>query len=372
MSKNAKTSSFNSEAATKYRSRSRSPMHDQLKQEGKLIQFHIPKKISAQSQVPWITQPTLQINDPLLQLHEEIIDFFDFMQPTEREKKAREELLIRIKKVIKGIWPESEVHIFGSYETGLWLPNSDLDIMVLTFNSDPAEDLIHTLSRSDLMHMASEMDLITSATVPILKFRDKSSSIYVDICFNTENGVQGVSIVKSYLEVYPEARYLVCVIKYFLKQRGLNETYSGGIGSFLSFCMVIASIQQHPSRPKNPSNFNRFLLSHYLVFFFKFFGEEFKYETNALSIRDQGSVFRKSSKNWLNNDRNSLLTLECPQNPGTDLARSSFAMETVKKSFYHCYRLLCATCSHISPTPLGLVIRFDETIAARASLKGKN
>jgi non-canonical poly(A) RNA polymerase PAPD5/7 len=35
------------------------------------------------------------------------------------------------------------------------------------------------------------------------------------------------------MERYPEVKYLAICLKYFLKQRGLNETYEGGVGSFL-------------------------------------------------------------------------------------------------------------------------------------------
>jgi non-canonical poly(A) RNA polymerase PAPD5/7 len=297
------------------------------------------------------------------------------MQPTESERKERKGLVQRIKKITKNLWPQADVFVFGSFETGLWLPNSDVDIVVLTYDDTPSEELIKTLAKGEILEMADEMDLITSATVPILKFKDRVTEIYVDVCFNTENGVQGAEIVKALLAKYPEAKYLVCVFKYFLKQRALNDTYSGGIGSFLLFCMVIASIQQHPSRLNNPQHFHRYILSHYLVFFLKFFGEDFKYDQNGISILDEGSIFRKSSKRWTLTDRSNFLTVECPQKPGTDLGRCSFAIETVKKAFSHSYRLLCSQTKSLGKTPLSLLIRLDETIESRGNLrcyKGKN
>ena len=45
-------------------------------------------------------------------------------------------------------------------------------------------------------------------------------------------------------EVYPEIKYLIMVMKCILKQRDLSETYTGGIGSFLLFCMILAFLRE--------------------------------------------------------------------------------------------------------------------------------
>jgi non-canonical poly(A) RNA polymerase PAPD5/7 len=75
------------------------------------------------------------------------------------------------------------------------------------------------------------VERITSARVPIVKTKIEGEP--VDICFNEYNGLTGVDYVRGYLNKYPEVKYLVVILKYFLKQRSLNETYEGGVGSFL-------------------------------------------------------------------------------------------------------------------------------------------
>jgi len=55
-------------------------------------------------------------------LHEEIVDFFNYMSPTEEEHVVRLNVVHRIKTVINNLWPESVVEIFGSFRTGLYLP----------------------------------------------------------------------------------------------------------------------------------------------------------------------------------------------------------------------------------------------------------
>lgn len=64
-----------------------------------------------------------------------------------------------------------------------------------------------------------------------------------DIAFNQIDGVTHLKEVSKLLKQFPESKYIIMVLKVVLKQRKLNETYSGGIGSFLLFCMVLAYIR---------------------------------------------------------------------------------------------------------------------------------
>ena len=256
--------------------------------------------------------------------------------------------------------------MFGSFETGLWLPNSDIDIVIMTGTDDASNDLINKFAyKVCSIEMASEMDRVFSARVPILKMKDKKTGVYLDISFNLENGLQGITLVKEYLDRYPEAKYIICVIKYFLKQRGLNDTYSGGIGSFLLFCMVISSLQHHPAHKGDRKYYSRYSLAHYLVHFFRLYGDDFNYETVGISIKGEGSYFKKKSRNWAYNDKPGSIAVECPQNPDTDLGRGSHGIDLVKRAFSHAYKLLCAQSKKLALTPLNMIIRNDELIQSR-------
>ena len=55
-------------------------------------------------------------------LHQEIEDFFQWMVPSAEEHRMRAGVVDRIENCIKFIWPAAQVHIFGSFKTGLYLP----------------------------------------------------------------------------------------------------------------------------------------------------------------------------------------------------------------------------------------------------------
>lgn len=65
----------------------------------------------------------------------------------------------------------------------------------------------------------------------------------IDISLNQLNGISAGKIVNSYLAALPAVRPLVLVIKSFLNQRGMNEVYSGGLGSYSVICLVISFLQ---------------------------------------------------------------------------------------------------------------------------------
>jgi non-canonical poly(A) RNA polymerase PAPD5/7 len=79
--------------------------------------------------------------------------------------------------------------------------------------------------------------------VPIVKYVDSETNCHVDVCFNQTNGPSNSKIIRKYLNEYWELRPLVMVLKYFLLQRDLNETYSGGIGSYSLVLLVISFLQ---------------------------------------------------------------------------------------------------------------------------------
>ena len=58
------------------------------------------------------------------------MEFCRFLEPTEEEAAARSAATARVAGVITAIWPDAVVEAFGSYATGLYLPTSDMDLVV--------------------------------------------------------------------------------------------------------------------------------------------------------------------------------------------------------------------------------------------------
>lgn len=128
--------------------------------------------------------------------------------------------------------------VFGSCATGLNLPQSDIDLLV--YHPEVKDiTMITRLSNALLKSgICRSIEPLKHTRVPLIKVVDKHSGIHLDISFNRTNGIYSVKLVKYLQKKYPELRPLIMVLKAFLKSRQLNETYHGGVGSFLLTMLV--------------------------------------------------------------------------------------------------------------------------------------
>ncbi len=177
----------------------------------------------------------------------------------------------------------------------------------------------------------SEQEEILGAKVPILKITEKATKIPMDICFNMLDGCKAIEPIKALLKKYPPLKPLVLVIKTFLRERKLNETYRGGIGSFLLIVMVVAFLQyQCKDKGRSLKDMN---LGELLIQFFRFYGSEFNHESLGITIIGEGSFYKKPTPD-------SGLSVENPQDPDVDLGKSVRHYNDVVKAFQFASDLL--------------------------------
>ncbi|XP_016126400.1 non-canonical poly(A) RNA polymerase PAPD7 [Sinocyclocheilus grahami] len=151
------------------------------------------------SGTPWKTR---KYNPGVDGLHEEIMDFYNFMSPRPEETTMRQEVVDRIESVIKELWPTAEVQIFGSFSTGLFLPTSDIDLVVFgKWEKPPLQQLEQALRQHNVAEPYS-IKVLDKATVPIIKLTDQETEVKVDISFNVETGIKAASFIKEYVKCY--------------------------------------------------------------------------------------------------------------------------------------------------------------------------
>lgn len=282
---------------------------------------------------PWVSAHTKALADPDRRLNSELMDLCAYLRPKPADISSQQAVIARVTAVVKDLWPCAEVRLFGSLETGLWVPGSDIDLTILMKTDMNVVRYLHQLADTlQRTRVAGHIQRIAHARVPIIKMNDRATRIQVDISFNQDNALRGVQMTKQYLTKYPELRYIVPALKYYLKQRGLNDTYSGGIGSFLLLCMAVAAVQQYASPD--------LVAGHYLVKFFKLFSEGLDYEREGVSIAGQGAVFSKRARGWTYSRDRELLALESPLDPEQDLGKNSYQIRQVRQAFSKAYRSL--------------------------------
>jgi len=270
-------------------------------------------------------------------LDQEIEDFVKWISPTEEERKMRLDVLERIQTVVQLVWPQARVEIIGSIKTELCLPTSDIDLVILGASRE-AFDVVPLFQLSLLLEehglsWPNGVNVITTAKVPIIKFQDRKSHCFIDIAFQVNTGIENTKIVQSFLAQYPLLRPLTLVIKYYLKQNNLNDTWSGGIGSYTLVIMITSYLQ---NLTKSGGLRDGESLANLLLGFFDVYGRRFNYTENGISVKDQG-YYNKKSRMWFNERFPNALSVEDPHNPEIDVGSASFEINKAKTAFENAY-----------------------------------
>lgn len=207
-----------------------------------------PSAASYGGTVPWLAS-LANLRSPWLRLHQEIVELSRYLTPSAEEVRDRCDAIQRVRRLVRSRWLGSRVSVFGSTVTGLYLPASDIDLVITGVGGTSAHDALLGLQLSlRRCSWARNVRFISSARVPIVKFEDAETNFHIDVSCNVGGGVATAKEVRKLLQLYPPLRPLSMLLKIFLQQRGLAEVYTGGVGSYCLLVMVAAFLKSHPSR----------------------------------------------------------------------------------------------------------------------------
>ncbi|KAH8388301.1 hypothetical protein KR093_003010, partial [Drosophila rubida] len=277
-------------------------------------------------------------------LHDEIEHFYNYIVSTPTEYLMRLEAVKRIETVVKSVWANASIQVFGSFCTGLNLPISDIDIAVNDFYGQGDEPLLDLKNALIARGVADNINVLDKARVPVVKFTERISQVKFDISFNTTSGVQAANMVKKYIDQFPDLPKLVIVLKQFLMLQGLNEVYSsGGISSYALTLMCIGFLQKHTLETTTTSYKSHKKLGQLLVKFLDYYGRKFDYFKYGITLHSDDGCVEKAvllrkfgADNWLS----SVLTIEDPITPSNDIGRSSYGALYVKQCFHMAFAKL--------------------------------
>lgn len=277
-------------------------------------------------------------------LHRELIAFDYWMTPTAAEHETRCMVIELISRAIKSQFRDAEVYPFGSQETKLYLPQGDLDLVVVSNSMANlrVQSALRTMAACLRRHnLATDVQVIAKAKVPIIKFVTTYARLKVDISLNHTNGLTTASYVNSWLRKWPHIRPLILVVKYLLMQRGMSEVFSGGLGSYSVIIMVISFLQLHPKVQRGEIDADR-SLGVLLLEFLELYGKNFGYDNCGISIRGRGGYFSKARRGWKDERRPFMLCIEDPHDPSNDISKGSFGIINVRSTLAGAFDILTA------------------------------
>ncbi|KAJ7144775.1 hypothetical protein C8R43DRAFT_1070614 [Mycena crocata] len=291
---------------------------------------------------PWLaSMPQTTPTSTDQRLHQEIVAYVAYVQPTAQERTARQKLVEVIQKTLRRRFPDGELKLFGSAATGLCLPTGDMDIAVMTREVIPPSEKKRPLFQMSTIlksaRLTWDVQVNFRARVPILTFKSlpEYGSFSVDVGINNEDGPRAIEIVNEYLYKMPALRPLILIVKGFLSQRNLNNAAHGGLGSYAVILMCISFLQLNPS--KRPQDYidkpiETESLGALLADFMFYYGIEFPYSASYISVTE-GKLLPKESAEWITNKAPDGLAIQCLLNPENDVGKSAGRLEAIRSAF---------------------------------------
>lgn len=219
---------------------------------------------------------------------------------------------------------------------------SDIDVVIQNCAAGEGELKFHLLAdqlEADGVVIGRPF-IVGGTRVPVMKMIDAESGCLVDISFEGHAGPANTRLVMGFLDAYPLARPLALVVKYYLKQRKLNDTYLGGVGSYTLALLVISFMQRYGSISQS--------LPVLLAAFFELYGLRFDYFNHVISVVNGGGYLTKEEKGWVNPDFEDSLAVEDPLMPELDVGFASFNMREVKSAFAEAFNIISRGPVHLS------------------------
>eukprot|EP00727_Mastigamoeba_balamuthi_P004321 m51a1_g13887 hypothetical protein (1283) ;mRNA; f:664538-669641 len=304
----------------------------------------------------------------------EVADYCRYVERRFDESKGVYQMMLkRIANVATRLLPGSSVVPFGSYATSLCIPTSDLDLVCVLPSDQGSLDrrasfrvLVEGLRGESWV---SWMKPIETAAIPVIKLMSKAEYIPTDVTFTIRpsngadddrgveadgapkhRGLRNSDMVKSFLRDLRSFKPILLVLKQLLYERGLNNTYTGGLGSFCLSLMVASYLQVFDSHQAQD-------LGSLLVGFLSYYGTVFDYRTTGISTRNGGSHFRLGDPGHFSGV--GPIVIEDPWDPNTNVASGVFSMWRVRSVFEgaHAALLSPTPTSEDSPTILSRILR---------------
>ncbi|AJT97221.1 Pap2p [Saccharomyces cerevisiae YJM1342] len=277
----------------------------------------------------------------------EIKDFVAYISPSREEIEIRNKTISTIREAVKQLWPDADLHVFGSYSTDLYLPGSDIDCVVTSKlgGKESRNNLYSLASHLKKKKLATEVEVVAKARVPIIKFVEPHSGIHIDVSFERTNGIEAAKLIREWLDDTPGLRELVLIVKQFLHARRLNNVHTGGLGGFSIICLVFSFLHMHPRIITNEID-PKDNLGVLLIEFFELYGKNFGYDDVALGSSDGYPVyFPKSTWSAIQPIKNPFsLAIQDPGDESNNISRGSFNIRDIKKAFAGAFDLLTNRC----------------------------
>ncbi|KAI9315390.1 hypothetical protein BX666DRAFT_1962296 [Dichotomocladium elegans] len=274
----------------------------------------------------------------LQRLSQEIEDFVQYLAPTQRESKDRDNLFNDCTKIIQGLIPHCQVVPFGSYETGLLLPTSDVDLRIAFNDHELPENpkpILRKLNKALVKRFGFPNVELIFARVPVIKVDFRSSQgepIHVDISIGNASlsSDRTLGWINEFSELKPIYLFLKSILlSVRLKDDPKYEIMSArlsGMAGYTLVCLIVHYIQ-NTVIPENRDRKSPEYLGQLLLDMLDFYSE-WNYQEEEMVMDTVPGFVKKPFPT-----KNGKLEIRDPDDASLNVARSTTTMDRVQGVF---------------------------------------
>ena len=230
-------------------------------------------------------------------LHQSIKEYYNILEDALKiQRKIKTELINYFSSLIKTIYPNSEIFVYGSSLYNLDIDTSDLDLSISSEIDISLENLENYLKENNKNNIYTKLNGIFTASVPIIKLEidylkienkeikklyeflqnteyykiyynseniNYMNKINIDISLNSINQKQ-IDFINHSLKEYPIIIPLIKIIKKILQLKNMNNSYLGGMSSYCLFLLIYSYTKfyykQNEYKENNEINYGYLLI----------------------------------------------------------------------------------------------------------------
>ncbi|ETI51518.1 hypothetical protein, variant 11 [Phytophthora nicotianae CJ01A1] len=180
--------------------------------------------------------------------------FVDYVDTTLALMETHQQQAIdSLQELVRSLWPDALIDIYGSSYTQLALPVSDIDCVLVARSlagERPLVILEALAAEVERQPWTKKLELLGSAKIPVLKMtyslNPTEQDVLLDLTCGHSVGHTGLGardLIYSLQTEMPALRPLVLILKSHLVNNNLNCAFTGGISSYVLVILVVRFLQ---------------------------------------------------------------------------------------------------------------------------------
>ena len=175
-------------------------------------------------------------------------DLIDYMYYVHNKNSKYSVTILKIKQLLKDsvqncLGENYEVKIYGSRETGLCLPWSDIDAVISFTTNDYLQPLNKLYLYLKNNYTFLDLKYIEKTQIPLIKIvtTNEFQNMHLDISLELpeHHGAECVSYIKEKIKEYEVLSPLTFALKTIFQIAKLNDPYTGGLSSYGIILLII-------------------------------------------------------------------------------------------------------------------------------------